>query len=257
MLPIPKSIFDLALRLGPVEISPHVVFEMMAYAAGFALYRRDRRKLGDPVRDPDRNSLIVAAILGAALGSKLLVWLEDPATLIRHADWLSLFGGKTIVGGLMGGTLAVEWVKIRLKITTRTGDLFAIPLALGIAIGRIGCFLAGIKDHTYGVATALPWGVDFGDGITRHPVQLYEVAFLLGLAALLVRLRSLPHREGDLYRVFLVAYLAWRLAIDFWKPELSLAGLSAIQWVCMGALLWYARDMTEWISRKKAAVAHG
>ena len=63
-----------------------------------------------------------------------------------------------------------------------TGDLLALPLVLGIAIGRIGCFLSGLEDQSYGVATALPWGVDFGDGVARHPTQLYEYRFspLLG-----------------------------------------------------------------------------
>jgi phosphatidylglycerol:prolipoprotein diacylglycerol transferase len=73
-------------------------------------------------------------------------------------------GGKMIVGALMGGLLAVEWAKRRLGVTVRTGDLFALPLCAGIAIGRVGCFLTGLEDHTVGAHTTLPWGVDVGDG---------------------------------------------------------------------------------------------
>ncbi|MFG3757362.1 prolipoprotein diacylglyceryl transferase family protein, partial [Klebsiella pneumoniae] len=65
----------------------------------------------------------------------------------------------------------------------RTGARFALPLAIGIALGRIGCYAAGLDDFTYGIPTALPWGHDFGDGIQRHPVQLYECAAMAIFAA--------------------------------------------------------------------------
>jgi phosphatidylglycerol:prolipoprotein diacylglycerol transferase len=225
-------------------LPPHLVFETLAYVVGFAIYNRSRTQAGDFLPDSARNSVIVAAILGAALGSKLLAWFEDPADLAGHwHDWQFLLGGKTIVGGLLGGTITVEWTKHRLGITRRTGDLFALPLTLAIAIGRIGCFLAGLSDRTYGVPTALPWGVDFGDGIHRHPTQIYEIIFLLPLAVVLWRMSFKPHREGALFRVFLCAYLAFRLAIDFLKPDPAILGLSAIQWVCLAALCWYAREV--------------
>jgi prolipoprotein diacylglyceryltransferase len=226
------------------SIPPHLVFETLAYTVGFAAYSRPRTRSGDFLADPARNSVIVAAVLGAAAGSKVLGWLEYPAEFAQHwRDPQFLLGGKTIVGGLLGGTMAVEWIKHRLGIVRRTGDLFAIPLALAIAIGRIGCFLAGLSDRTYGTPTSLPWGVDFGDGIRRHPTQLYEIAFLLPMAGLLWRLSKKPHREGALFRVFLCTYLAFRLAVDFLKPDPAFAGLSSIQWACLAALCWYAREV--------------
>jgi len=96
-------------------------------------------------------------------------------------------GGKTIVGALIGGLLAVELIKRYIGFSTSTGDLYAIPLAVGIAIGRIGCFLTGLSDNTYGIPTSLPWGIDFGDGISRHPTQLYEIIFLAALIPFLYR----------------------------------------------------------------------
>lgn len=236
----------------------HLIFETMAYAVGFAIYRRHRRQLGDPLPDAHRSSVIVAAILGAAIGSKLLGWAEDPGEFARHwREWQFLLGGKTVVGGLLGGTAAVEWVKRRMGVTRRTGDLFAIPLAVGIAIGRVGCWMAGLADRTYGSATGLPWGVDLGDGVARHPVQLYEIGFLVVLTALLGRMRHAPHREGDLYRAFLIAYLAWRFCVDFLKPALAFGGLSAIQWTCAAALVWYARDAVELVRARDRRVVHG
>ncbi len=218
----------------------HFVFETLGYAAGFRLYLLARRKQGDFLATETRTWIVVAAILGAALGSKLLFWFEDPARTLRHAgDIAYLLSGKTIVGGLLGGTIAVEWTKALLGLRRRTGDLFTVPMAIGIAIGRIGCFFGGLADDTYGIPSNLPWAVDFGDGIPRHPTQLYESMAMLILAFWLHRRACEPQPEGALYRQFLTAYLAWRLAIDFLKPGVPLAGLTAIQWACAAALTWY------------------
>jgi phosphatidylglycerol:prolipoprotein diacylglycerol transferase len=221
----------------------HFIFETLGYAIGFRLYLRARRKHGDFLPTEARTWIVVAAILGAALGSKLLFWLENPARTLQHAgDLAYLISGKTIVGGLLGGTLAVEWTKSRLGIARRTGDLFAIPMAIGIAIGRIGCFFAGLPDDTYGIPSNLPWAVDFGDGIPRHPTQLYETVAMLILAAWLhwqASAGSSSRPEGALYRYFLAAYLAWRLSVDFLKPGVPFAGLTMIQWACAAALTWY------------------
>ena len=107
-----------------------------------------------------------------------------------------------------------------------------------MCIGRIGCFLAGPIDKTAGMPTALPWGIAIGDAIPRHPVALYEVAFLLLLGLALRRVT----RDGDRFRIFLASYLAFRLAVDFLKPEPPpiLLGLSAIQWACAAGMLYYA-----------------
>jgi len=90
-------------------------------------------------------------------------------------------GGKTIVGALVFGLIAVVLMKRYIGLRQSTGDLYAIPLALGIAIGRIGCFLTGLSDNTYGTPTNLPWAINFGDGIPRNPTQLYEIVFLIVL----------------------------------------------------------------------------
>jgi prolipoprotein diacylglyceryltransferase len=180
-------------------------------------------------------------MVGGALGSKALYWFEDPTALRAHwTDLTFLMGGKTIVGGLLGGLIGVEAVKRLLGEQRSTGDLLALPLAVGIAIGRIGCFLTGLPDRTYGNQTSLAWGVDFGDGVARHPTQLYEIVFLAGLAAALTRMT--PRREGDLFKAFMVAYLGFRLVIDTLKPDVRIAfGFSAIQWACVAGLLYYAR----------------
>ena len=150
--------------------------------------------------------------------------------------------GKSIVGGLAGAIIAVEVLKRRLGIAGSTGLRFAAPLAAAIAVGRIGCFLSGIEDRTYGTATSLPWRHDFGDGVLRHPVQLYEAAamvlFLAVFAALLRGGFRLATRAG--FYFFIGAYAAQRFFWEFLKPYGTLIGpFNLFHLICAG-LLGYA-----------------
>ncbi len=129
-----------------------------------------------------------------------------------------------------------------------------MPLASAIAIGRVGCFLTGLDDHTTGLPSSAPWAIDFGDGMPRHPTQLYEVLFLLGLVAALAHLRGRGPRPGDLFRGFAVAYFGFRLGVDFLKPAACRAwGLSAIQWVCLVVLMALLPDMLRWLRRRDSS----
>jgi len=211
--------FPVNLRVGPLAIPAHFVFESLAYAIGFRIYLYLRSRHGDTVDSEARLLVIAGAAVGAALGSKILNWFADPIqTLHNWHNVFYLMQGKTIIGGLIGGLLAVEAVKRAKGITRRTGDLFAIPLAAGIAIGRIGCFLAGLEDGTYGTQTALPWGVDFGDGVRRHPTQIYEIVALALLVLVLAGLSKQVRREGDIFKAFMVGYFSLRILVDYLKP---------------------------------------
>lgn len=233
--------FPVWINLGSLRIHPHPVFETLGYFLGYRLYRYLKRQ-GDPLPDLQRLIVLAAAAVGGALGSKLLAWLEDPALTAAHlADLSFLLAGKTIVGGLLGGLIGVELCKKLIGLRTATGDLYALPLTVAIAIGRIGCFLTGLSDDTYGTPTSLPWGIDFGDGIPRHPTQLYEIAFLALLALALLQLSRRPHQEGDLFKLFMVGYLGWRFLVDFIKPyHHVLFGLCTIQLACLAGLVYYA-----------------
>ena len=215
----------------------HPLFETLAYTVGYAVYRNSRNRNGDFLSDDHRWLIIAAASIGALFGSRLLGLLEQIP--LAQLTWRTLLlpGGKTIVGGLLGGWIGVELAKRLKHIHSRTGDLFAVPLCIGIAMGRIGCFLAGLADDTFGTPTTLPWGVNFGDGIPRHPTQLYEILFLSMLAFAVHLYNRRPHPEGATFRLFLAAYLTWRLAIDFIKPQPLHHGLNLIQWACIAGLL--------------------
>ena len=232
--------------MAPVAV--HTVVEIAAYFVGVRLFVWQRRRLALPaLADRDQSLMIgVAAIVGAALGAKLGYWIEDPRNAFANfPDWRHLLEGKTIVGALLGGLIGVELSKRALGVRASSGDAFALPLMIGMAIGRVGCFLAGLDDHTYGNPTSLPWGMDFGDGVPRHPTQLYEIVFLLALAWTITRGAHAYAREGDRFRVFMIAYLAFRLVIDFIKPmpQVYFGVFSGIQLLCLAGLLYYRRDM--------------
>src|SRR5437764_14325433 len=193
--------FPVYLWIGPVPIHPHVLFETLAYVVGARLYAVLKSRDGDSLAPVDRWWVVASAFFGAAVGAKALPWLAHPSLTIAHfSEPLLLFDGKSAVGGLVGALIAVEVAKRLIGVTRATGDLFAIPLTVGIAIGRIGCFLTGLEDNTHGLPTSLPWAFDYGDGIPRHPAQLYEIGFLtLMLLPLLLWVRRREYHEGDLF----------------------------------------------------------
>ncbi len=242
--------------MSPVAI--HTLLESLAYFAGMRLFLVERRRLTPPgLRDRDASLWIgVAAVLGAALGAKLGYWIEDPRNAFADfPDWRRLIEGKTIVGALLGGLAGVEGIKRVIGVEGSSGDAFVYPLMFGMAIGRVGCFLAGLADHTYGDPTALPWGVDFGDGVPRHPTQLYEIAFLAAWALLLHHRRAALAEPGDRFRALLSGYLAFRLAIEAIKPVpyVYLGLCSGIQLLCVLGLAYYHRH----IGRIARALAWG
>lgn len=215
----------------------HPLFEALGYTCGYAWYWRARGHSGDVLGEEQRWAVIASAAIGGLLGSRLLGLLEE-APRVRMT-WQAIFlpGGKTIVGGLLGGWIAVEIMKHLRGIRSQTGDLLVVPLCIGIAVGRIGCFLAGLADDTYGIPTKLPWGIDFGDGIPRHPTPLYEIIFLGSLAFVFSRYNRRIHPEGSTFKLFLAAYLGWRLAVDFIKPQPLVYGMNLIQWSCIVGLV--------------------
>jgi prolipoprotein diacylglyceryltransferase len=132
--------------------------------------------------------------------------------------WLSQQAGfaRSIEGALAGGIVAVELYKRSAGITVRTGARFALPLAVGVATGRIGCYLAGLDDFTYGTPAMLRWAHDFGDGVPRHPVQLYESAAMAAFAAVYVA-RALKNDRFVIENGFYLAVGYYALQRFFWE----------------------------------------
>lgn len=222
----------------------HSVFEMGGIAVGMRIYANTLRRAGSgSMAQGAAFAIVLGCVLGAILGSKVAVWLQQPDAFVSGLrSPQMLWNGQSIVGALIGGLFGVELAKRIVGVAKSTGDAFVFPLIAGIAIGRIGCFLAGLEDDTYGLPSDLPWAVDFGDGVRRHPTQLYDIAFVLALGALLHHWRSeLAQIPGLRFKWFLAGYLIWRVAIDSLKPvpvayPLEFCGL---QWLSLVFLAGY------------------
>ncbi len=196
-----------------------------------------------------RLALALAAFIGGALGAKLPFLLVEPIDWRDGESWLrAVFrDGKTVVAGLVGAYLAVEAIKKVLDIRVKTGDTFALPLALALAVGRWGCFFNGC---CYGVATSLPWGVSFrqpdGAWLRCHPTQIYESLFHLAMAGVLLKAAHRGALKRQRLKLYLICYGVYRFLTEFIRPEEPwLLGLTAYQWGALGlaiglALQWQA-----------------
>ena len=196
---------------------------LAAVTTGWALFRRQPQP---PELLPWHTAAIaLGAFCGGMIGAKLPFVLADWQGFLSGKAWLS--GGKTLLAGLVGGYFGAEATEWALGIRTKSCDAFAVPLAVGIAIGRLGCFHAGC---CHGTPTTLPWGVDFGDGVARHPTQLYESAFHLSAAIVLWQLQRRGMFRGQLIRLYLVAYFVYRFGTEFIRPEPTIwLGLTGYQ----------------------------
>jgi len=193
-----------------------------------------------------RTCLALAGFVGGAYGAKMPFVAGDEHGWLSIQAWFS--DGKTIVAGLLGAYVAVELMKLLLGVRVKTGDTFALPLALALAVGRWGCFFNGC---CYGTETTLPWGVPFvvdGQMMTCHPTQIYESVFHLTMAGILLLLMRVDLLRNQRLKFFLISYGVYRFLTEFIRPEpawwlgltfyqwaaLALAGLLTIQWIAEG-----------------------
>lgn len=228
-------------------INPHLVFDLLAallsLAGTYLVYRCRLR--GAATVDIDALGLgyPTALVLGAVAGGYGFGTLNLIVSGIPGI-------GRSIVGSLAGAIVAIEIYKARKRITGSTGVIFVIGFATTVTIGRIGCFLSGLEDQTHGTPTSLPWAHDFGDGVLRHPVQLYEssvMAVFLATAALALYFRNRFFLRNGFY-LMVATYALQRIGWEFLKPYTAIIGsLNLFHLVC-AALLLYAVAM---LSRSK------
>ncbi|WP_203256565.1 prolipoprotein diacylglyceryl transferase [Hyunsoonleella ulvae] len=229
------------------NINIHLILEYLAFFLAFRYYVILRQKSKDHISSNNRLSIILGAALGALIGSRVVGILENPVFEWSQQNIIQLLNTKTIMGGLFGGLLGVELAKKYIGETQSSGDLFVFPIILGIFIGRIGCFLSGINEFTYGKVTDFFMGMDLGDGLLRHPTSLYELVFLVILffsLKWLQKYRELPN--GDLFKWFMILYFGFRFCIEFLKPNVFYVfGLSTIQILCVVCLLYYRNTIVK------------
>jgi phosphatidylglycerol:prolipoprotein diacylglycerol transferase len=232
--------FPANIPIGKSSIPIHFICETLAYTIGYRYYVYLKKHIKDPISDNNRIIIFIGAALGGFLGSHIIGVLEKPELLTRMTVFYFM-GNTTIVGGLLGGLIGVELIKKKLGVTTSSGDLMVYPICLSMIIGRTGCFFAGLEDGTYGVASTLPWAINFGDGIRRHPTNLYEILFWIMLWITL-RLIERNHQftNGSKFKILMASYLTFRLMIEFIKPDYFFSfGLSVIQLASLAGIAYY------------------
>ncbi|MGB6269226.1 MAG: prolipoprotein diacylglyceryl transferase family protein [Olleya sp.] len=240
-------------QLFGVNINIHLVLEYLAFFLAFRYYIVLRRKSTDVINTNNRLSIILGAALGALIGSRLVGFLENPLIQFSQQNLIQLLNTKTIMGGLFGGLLGVELAKKIINEKQSSGDLFVFPIILGIFIGRIGCFLSGINEFTYGKETSSIFGMDLGDGLLRHPTSLYELVFLVLLFFTLKYVKKhITLNNGELFKVFMLSYFGFRFFIEFFKPNVFYTfGLSSIQLLCVICWLYYSKTIKLLLTSKK------
>lgn len=206
----------------------------LSLAVGVVISRLTQAKL--PLTVPQRLAIAAGAIGGAALFAKLPFLFRDLEALRSGAVWLD--NGRTLTLGLLGGYVGVEAAKWAADVRVRTGDGFVVPVAASVAVGRLGCFVGGC---CFGAATTVPWAHDFGDGVLRHPTQLYEAAFHACAAVGLYVLGRRGVWAGHRFKAYVLAYLAFRFGTEWVRPEeRGVLGLTVYQWIVLAEVPVFA-----------------
>jgi phosphatidylglycerol:prolipoprotein diacylglycerol transferase len=253
--------FPRLLEIGGFELPSYGLLVALGFAAGTWVTRRLARLQGLPV---DRiTDLAVYCLLAGLAGAKLLMYAFDWPYFAAHPDEMVSISTLRAAGVFQGGFLAAAgfafWYLHRHRLPALvTAGLFTPGLALGHAIGRLGCFAAGC---CFGSPANLPWAVTYSNpladgaplGVPVHPAQLYEAAGNLVLAGVLYRLGTRPENGRPLLGYYLAGYSVLRFLVEFTRKHLQEQpfGLpfSLTQWISLGTLLaglgviWYSRKV--------------
>jgi prolipoprotein diacylglyceryltransferase len=232
----------------------HTVFDLLASLSALTLTVTVYRwRIRGTDLDPDRPisaGYLAALLVGAAVGGfgfgTLNLWLTGVHEI-----------GRSILGALAGAIAGVELYKARTGIRGSTGLIFVAGFATSIAVGRIGCLLAGMDDETYGIPTGASWGWDFGDGILRHPVQLYEsVTMAAFLAVALIALANRwPFFMRNGFYLLVIVYASQRFLWEFLKPYATVLGpFNIFHLICL-AVIAYGVAMIAGARRHERATA--
>ena len=221
----------------------------LGFIACWGLVARRLRELGKPV--DWSYEIIFAALVGGVVGARAYYLIQN-YDRVRHDLLGSVFSGSGLVwyGGAIGGAIGViAWMRWRRALELRTLDMCAIGLALGYAIGRIGCQLSG--DGDYGIRSDLPWAMGYPHGtvptpagVRVQPTPIYETAAMCLLAYLLWRLRDRV-RPGVIFALYLLLSGLERFLVEFIRRNSEvLVGLTAPQLesvaLCAVGLAWLA-----------------
>jgi phosphatidylglycerol:prolipoprotein diacylglycerol transferase len=254
--------FPTLVKIGPIGLHSYGLMLAAAFMLGIWLMQRGAARMGvarEHIADLGL-WILAAAVVGSRLFYVATHWAEFSA---RPLSLLAVWdGGLTFYGGVLAA-LPVSWLYVRSKKLPywELSDLAAPAFALGVGLGRIGCFLSGC---CFGLPSNLPWAVRFPPhsfagqvyGCPLHPTQLYESAFGFACFGLLWVLSKKKHFPGFLMCLFLGLYGAWRLLVDLWRhyetTQVWALGLTNNQWVSI-IMVAGAAALGVYLSRRRRA----
>jgi phosphatidylglycerol:prolipoprotein diacylglycerol transferase len=234
------------ISIGSFYIPTYGVLVALGFLAGLAVMLH-LAKRADMSPDNVTNLAFYCAIAGV-LGAKLFMFLFDLPDYLRDPRQIftleTLQAAGVFHGGFIAALVTAVFVMRRHKMPVfETMDVFAPGVAIGQAIGRLGCFAAGC---CWGRECDLPWGVRFRSDFaapvpldkTLHPVQLYESAANFLIFAILYRMCTREHRAGQVIGWYLVLYSTARFIVEFFRvhEQSTVGGLSLTQWISLGLL---------------------
>jgi prolipoprotein diacylglyceryl transferase len=239
-------------RIGPYAVGTHDVFVLLGVTVATLIFfyeARRRRMLNEQML-----WIAIGALVTGAIAAKLSTAWEY-IVLAPEPSLLGMIerGGKSILGGLAGAYVGAVVTKRIVGYREPTGDLFAPAVALGMAVGRWGCFLT----EQIGTPTSLPWGIAVSpevaahipncpsctSGVTMHPSFIYEIIFHALMFGWLWHLRPRVYVKGELLKIYLICYALFRFAVEFVRGNLVVwGGLTRSQLFLIPStllLLWY------------------
>ncbi|NYG58128.1 prolipoprotein diacylglyceryltransferase [Nocardioides daedukensis] len=240
-------------RLGVVPT--HELFVALGVVASAIVFALEARRRGH--RDPRLLYIVGSALIGGAVMMRLGTWMQhvdlrENASFVEH--WL--YGNRSILGGLVGAWAGVHIAKRATGYRSRTGDLFAPAVAIGMAVGRIGCLLTELP----GTPTSMPWGITLDAeaaahthapvGVALHPSFVYEIAFhLIAFVLLWAWLRHKDLPPGETFVWYVAAYGVFRFLVEFVRGnEVAWLGLTRPQLfllctvpIVLGRIAWQIR----------------
>ena len=226
-------------RIGGLEVATHTFFVLLGTGVALTVFALESRRRG--VSTNSMWTIAAGALLGGAIFAKAsTAWRYVTEGEGFSFQGILVHGGKSVVGGLAGAYFGAVLTKRIVGYRERTGDVFAPAVALGIAVGRVGCFLT----EQIGTPTGTSWGfVPPAElaaripncpqcllGVPLHPSFLYEIAFCLIMFAVLTATRDRISVPGELFKLFLLGYGLFRFGVEFVRgnPEMAL-GLTGTQ----------------------------
>ena len=182
--------------------------------------------------------IVASALVGGLVFANLSQWVVTGS------------GGKSILGGIAGGYLSVILAKKWIGLNRPLGDLFAVAICAGEAVGRWGCYFGGC---CYGKPTHLPWAI-WQNGALRHPTQIYLSLSCAAILFVLLQVEKLECEENMLFFVEGLLYCSARFFVEFLRDTPTTAcGLSAAQWGCLVGILFFTCKITNSRTRGKAS----